>query len=259
MESGIVFAGVLVVLGLLMESWPELQLAWSEGRFPKLPVTGGIIVTLGVLIEVVLGIFITQRANRIQSRANERISIAEKATAEALERAANAEKAAAEANLERERLARRFAYRTLTADVYRNLLKALSPLAGTRLDVFAFDSHKGDVWSFANELTNVSKRAGLDCTLWFPPPETPRILAFRTDVVFASAKECTPEENELSSSLSMAFAEALARAGITIRLALHDFSLESDLPGFSPFDPSRFAPFRIQIVEREFLDSSFGS
>lgn len=127
MESGIIFAGVLVVLGLLMESWPELRLAWSEGRFPKLPVTGGIIVTVGVLTEVLLGIFITQRANRVQSRANERISIAEKATAEAQERTANLQIEIADA---RERQAE--AEQTI-ADLRRNQAPRWS-----RLDVGKF-------------------------------------------------------------------------------------------------------------------------
>jgi hypothetical protein len=83
MECGIIFAGVLVVVGLLMESWPELKLAVSERRFPNVTVTGGIIVAVGVLLEVVLGIFITQRANRVQAEANERVAKAEQATAEA--------------------------------------------------------------------------------------------------------------------------------------------------------------------------------
>jgi hypothetical protein len=56
LECGIVFAGALVVMGLFMESWPEIKLATSERRLPNLIVTGGVIVTLGVLIEVVLGI-----------------------------------------------------------------------------------------------------------------------------------------------------------------------------------------------------------
>src|SRR5579863_7669717 len=79
MECEIIFTGALVVVGLLMESWPELKLAVSEHRFPNITVTGGIIVTVGVLLEVVLGIFITQRANRAQAEANERVARAEQA------------------------------------------------------------------------------------------------------------------------------------------------------------------------------------
>ena len=97
MEIGIVFAGFLVVVGLLMESWPEINAAIIEGRLPNLTVTGGVIVTVGVLIEVVLGIFITQRANRTQAEANDRVALAQRAAAEANERAATLEKGIADA------------------------------------------------------------------------------------------------------------------------------------------------------------------
>jgi hypothetical protein len=120
MECGIIFAGVLVVVGLLLESWPELKLAVCERRFPNVTVTGGIIVTVGVLLEVVLGIFITQRANRAQSEANERVARAEQATAEA--------------NLARVKLEttllRRTLHRYLDTEEEKELAKALSEFAG---------------------------------------------------------------------------------------------------------------------------------
>jgi hypothetical protein len=92
LEWGMVLAGASVVGGLLIESWQELKLAISEGRFPNLTVAGGVVVTLGVLMEVVLGIFVTQRANRAQAEATERAAKLELDVATQRERAANAER-----------------------------------------------------------------------------------------------------------------------------------------------------------------------
>jgi hypothetical protein len=163
MESGIVFAGVLVVLGLLMESWPEIQLAIKEGRFPKLTVTGGVIVTVGVLIEVVLGIFITQRANRAQSEANERV-------ANALERAATAERIAAEANLARvkieERIAELSSPRRLTEEQFEAFKTSLIPFPDTRVDLFVFDNHLIETSFFTEQLTRLFLAAGWKPKVW---------------------------------------------------------------------------------------------
>lgn len=242
-------------------------------------------LAIAIVLEVILqrkiasdvawvALVVVDISSRIYGHRNDRLGEAEKtkleeslaASEERLnqtnERVVKAEKTATEANLARERLARRFTYRTLNANAYVDLLEALSPLTGTRLDVFAFDSHKGDVLSFAIELTNVSKRAGLDCKLWIPSTDAPRIWSLRTDVVIASAKECTPEQNELSSAISMAFARALVVSGIKPQTVMHGFSMTdpsapAPAPGTGSWNPSDVAPFRIQIVEREFLNSPF--
>jgi hypothetical protein len=178
MESGIVFAGLLVVFGLLMESWPEIKLAISEGRFPKLTVTGGIIVTVGVLIEVVLGIFITQRANRAQSQANERV-------ANALERAGIAEQQAAEANLARVKIEQRLAPRKISAEILRKLVELLKPHAGKRVDVCVFDSHVLEVYQLARNLQGAFSSAGWNAKLWL----TSGLDQIGAGVVFATAIE----------------------------------------------------------------------
>ena len=128
MECGMVFAGALVVIGLLMESWPEITLAISEHRFPNLTVTGGVIVTVGVLIEVVLGIFITQRANRAQSEANERVARAEQATSEA-----NLARAKLEAKIIRVSVSR-----NLNDEEEKALVEALRTHSGQKFTIRAF-------------------------------------------------------------------------------------------------------------------------
>jgi len=233
------------------------------------------------LTEVVLGIFITQRANRIQSEANERISIAEKATAEAQERTANlqieianaqehvaelqertakAEKDAAEANLARVRLERKFKPRDLDLGASRDLEKALIPYAGTRIDIFAFDSHLQEVSAFAYVLISVCRRAGCDCKLWMPSTTMPRMMG--ASVVLATALESTPEENELFSPIAMALAQSLARSDIKVNAAIHGFSKKysnepQPAPGFRPWNEDDVASFRIQIVEKALLDGPF--
>jgi len=158
LECGIVFAGALVVIGLFMESWPELKSAIIEHRFPKLTVTGGVIVTIGVLIEVILGIFITQRASRAQS--------------EAIERVAKAEQAMAEANLARAKLETAFVRRTtrrqFNQEEEAELVRALSEYAGQPFQVqestpFAGDSvpkeRKSEQAFFALQLQRILRRA----------------------------------------------------------------------------------------------------
>ena len=240
LERSLIGAGALVVIGLLGES--RTVFAWF--------------VTVGVATEVLLGIFITKTAEEIRKLADEEVAAAN-------DRAANAQKAASEADLKRAQLAQKFKWRTLTPDAYIDLQTALSPLAGTRLDIFAFDSERGDTLPFAYELANVSRRAGLDCKLWVPSTAIPRMRGIRADVLIASAKECTPEENERSSAISMAFAQALVRSGIKANTAMHGFLAKDPIspdpaPTFNPWNPNDVAPFRIQIVERELLDGPFG-
>jgi hypothetical protein len=124
MEIGMVFAGMLVVVGLFLESWPEIKLAINERRFPNLTVTGGFIVTVGVLAEVVLGIFITQRANRAQSEANERVAKAEQAAAEA-------NQLAGQERLERIKLERELSPRWF--ENQHEAIERLRPFSGTEV------------------------------------------------------------------------------------------------------------------------------
>jgi hypothetical protein len=262
MERWGLVAGLVVVGGLLVESGPELAHSVTHREWPSRGVIGNLVVALGVAGEVLFSWRAVRAARQAELQAEQHIAELNSAVAEANERAANAEKATAEANLARARLARRFKWRTLTPEAYIDLQAAPSPLAGTRLDIFAFDNHREDVMPFGYEVTNVSRRAGLDCKLWTPSTAIPRIRGVRTDVLVASAKECTPEDNEFSSVISMAFAQAFVRSGIKVNTLMHGFSVIDPIapdaaPGTNSWNPSDVAPFRIQIVEKELLDSPF--
>src|SRR5579864_2180371 len=100
LERGIVVAGGVVVVGLLLEYSPEISNAVKARRIFPEEVIGGILVTVGVFFEVLLGIFVTKYARRSQELADSLIS-------ETNERAARAEQAAAEANLARVKMEQR--------------------------------------------------------------------------------------------------------------------------------------------------------
>ena len=92
LELGLTLAGLTVVSGLLVESGPELWDALVSQSWPARGVTGGVVVTIGVLAEVIIGVLIAQEARRKEREANLEIAASN-------DRASKAEQAAAEANL----------------------------------------------------------------------------------------------------------------------------------------------------------------
>src|ERR1022692_4686858 len=57
LELGLTLAGLTVVSGLLVESGPELWDALVSQSWPARGVTGGVVVTIGVLAEVIIGAY----------------------------------------------------------------------------------------------------------------------------------------------------------------------------------------------------------
>ena len=121
-------AGLIVVLGLLIESGPELRQAVETQIWPAREVLGGAVITVGVFAEVALGIFIARSAKRAELKAS--IAIAE-----ADERAAKAEQAAAEANLARVKIEEHLAWRTITDEQRASLVQQLSGFAGQQISI----------------------------------------------------------------------------------------------------------------------------
>jgi hypothetical protein len=83
---------LVVVFGLVVEYFPELTAACIARHRPEAGAMGGILVTLGVFAEVVIGVFIARASRRIKQRADFLV-------ADARIKAADALKAAADANL----------------------------------------------------------------------------------------------------------------------------------------------------------------
>jgi len=233
-----------------MESWPEIKCAIIERRFPNLIVTGGIIVTVGVLTEVVLGIFITQRADRIQSEADEQV-------ANALERAATAEKIAAEANLARVKIEQRLSARVIPNPEYAELKQLLLSHAGKLLDIVMFDHHVIETGLFANQIFRIFFSAGWKCRIWESRAATTRIAGPSMVIAIADGNE-----NEY---IDLANAIARIMYGLELDCEVRlgsfgfaggkefkqgDFVLTLEQP--RQFMGTRFlSPFRIQIGEKQ--------
>jgi hypothetical protein len=77
-------AGLVVVIGLLMESGPEMMHSIEKHTWPTRQLIGNGLVTVGVFLEVALAIFVERSARREELQA-------ERTIAETLERATSAE------------------------------------------------------------------------------------------------------------------------------------------------------------------------
>ena len=127
LEVATFFAGLLVVIGLLMESGPEAWTSAINRMWPRREITGNVLVTIGVFAEVSIGIFIARSSKRAQLRA-------EKEIAELTERSTKAEQAAAEANLASRKLEAMMVDRKLSNPV--GFIEAMRAFSGTEV-IFA--------------------------------------------------------------------------------------------------------------------------
>ena len=157
----------LVGIGLLVEYWNEIVDCFVNRHPPSLPLIGGLLVTLGVLGEVLFGHLVLITSDKIQARADSDVAQANKIAAESLERAGKAEQSAAEANLARvemeSRLVRLTINRHLTDEEIEALRERLKPFAGQPFVVtFAptDDAATMEPLFFSSQLREVLERAG---------------------------------------------------------------------------------------------------
>ena len=145
-------AGLIVVLGLLLESGPEIAKSILDLTWPKREICGGVLVTIGVGFEV----FFSWQALNLARKAEFE---AELLISQANERAAQAEKLAAEANLERIKLEIRLADRRVSDDQVLALGSALSSFTGKVMGLHVIDEN--EAIRFCNELKSGFDRAGI--------------------------------------------------------------------------------------------------
>jgi hypothetical protein len=187
------FAGLLVVIGLIVESGPELWQAVITRVWPARTVVGGTVITVGVFAEVAVGIFIARRAKAAELEASVAI-------ADAAERAANAEQAAAEANLARVRLERWISRRDISDDERNAIAAKLSNFAGQRIVIAAFPvAHEPIV--FASLISATLSQAGWKVDLLPPqsstsPPDGVMCTGF--------SLMSTPDEKSLKAGFALA-------------------------------------------------------
>src|SRR5262245_3438461 len=131
LEFCLIIAGVMVVGGLVLEYWRDIATAFKTRPRPSAATIGGVLVTAGVFLEVVLGIFIAKTAKALERIANMGI-------AEANLRAAEANRKAEEEKLARVKLEQQTAIRDLTEEETMALTKNLSTFSGQHavVDVF---------------------------------------------------------------------------------------------------------------------------
>src|SRR5689334_2891700 len=112
------FAGLIVVLGIWLESRTEIR--WAFRHHVWIPAAvGATLVGIGVFVEVTIAALAAREARRADLDAKERV--------------AKAEQAAAEANLERVRLEQQLqdqlGWRTITGEQHKALVDKLSRFA----------------------------------------------------------------------------------------------------------------------------------
>lgn len=127
LEITTTIAGLAVVIGLVMESSSDIYRSWAIHTLPSKELWGGLLVALGVFVEVMIGIFIARSSKREQIESNERMAQAEKATAEA--------------NLARAKIEQRMKMRVIEQGVREDLIKLLTQWGSGRVDIVIFDHH----------------------------------------------------------------------------------------------------------------------
>lgn len=156
LEAGIALAGLLVVLGLVVESGPELWQATINRTWPARSILGSTLVVVGVFVEVALGVFAAREAKRLEREGNERMAVAEQATAEANERAAGANQKAEEARLALEEFK---APRALNSEQCALVATRLRAFAGVKFGL-AISLHDPEMISLANAIGAALKETG---------------------------------------------------------------------------------------------------
>jgi hypothetical protein len=123
LEVATFFAGLLVVIGLIMESGPDAWTAAIKHVWPHREVTGNVLVTIGVFGEVAIGLFIARSAKRAELLAHAQIA---ELNAEIAQLNAETERLRKENN----EMALLWSYRSI-GDI-EEFASAMRPFAGTR-------------------------------------------------------------------------------------------------------------------------------
>lgn len=234
LEVATFFAGLLVVIGLLMESGPEAWTAIIKRLWPHREVTGNVLVTIGVFAEVAIGLFIARSAKRAQLQAEAQIAEVTERASRAEERAALAEQAAAEANLARIRLAQRIVRRNIPSGQIDAIAERLTQFAGQRIVICCFPFNLESA-TFANRVRSLLLQAR-----WVAEERRPEGWTSPPDRTYCNgfSLSTTPDDK------SMAAAEALITE-------LGNFA-GGACGAFGGLDP----PARVEMVVQEKLPPS---
>jgi hypothetical protein len=233
----------MVVGGLLIEEWRELSAAYHEHRRPSRETTGNIVVTFGVLLEVVIAGVIARLSRKSEK-------IADREIAELNDRAAQAE-------LARAKIEQRMSARALTAEDFATLINLLRPHAGKLVDIVVFDHHVVETKLFAGQISFAFISAGWKCHTYESRTAPFRIVG--PSIIVAVAKDHEGEYMALADTLASAMKEL--NFDCLVRLSSFGFALgkefkpgEYELTSVHPVMASGariLSPFRIQIGAKQ--------
>jgi HAMP domain-containing protein len=248
MERLSTVAGGTVVIGVLIEVWPDILGSFLAHRVPHLETIGAIIVAFGVAIEVLMASRIARKSESIQELADREI-------AEVYDRAKHAEKEAAEANLARAKIEQRMQPRTISAEGSEEIKELLGKHSKKHLDVVVFDQYIPETAFFAAQVFALFRSAEWHVSQYEPIGGQHRIPG--PPLIIAAAIGAPSEFRELALSIH----ELLSALDIECGLRLESFG---GLPGeFTPgtfrlmrneplrvFGATNLGPLRIQIGEK---------
>jgi hypothetical protein len=249
--------GWLVGVGLLIEYWDELLDCIIQRHWPSRPLWGGMLVTGGVFLEVLLSRLALNTSDQLQKRADSDVAQANERAALAIDRAAKAEQATAEANLARAKLEQKFKPRKLSRETLERITEFLRPYAGLRIDVFAYDNNWMEVRIFAENLHFAFNTAGCFSRTWLSD------VGLRMpgeELVFGVALECSKAESRTLQEVAWRLGVMLEAESMKFSICVAGFSKDEPNPpnstlGYPPWNPADVASLRVQIVQRSTLDS----
>jgi hypothetical protein len=242
LEIALIFAGALVVGGLLIEEWRELSAACHEQRWPSRETTGNILVTFGVLLEVVIAAVIARLSRKSEK-------IADREIAELNERASQLD--LARAKIEEEL----FKQHVITPEMHAEIQGLLEAFSGAkkRVDVFVYDQHLPEASMLADSINGAFRAAGWDSKIWIGAE--PRMMG--SEVIFSVLWNCPPSESQALQILGGNIAALLFIAGIGVSYGVGGPTRKPLASWGDSWNAEDVAMLRIQVGQRQIRSDLF--
>ncbi len=250
-----------VAVGLLIEFYAVLGLSWTQSQNALIARIGLLLVTAGVIGELVIG-HKTHGAERKLRALNVEIEH----VADLNLKAADERIALLNLSVERERLARikieeeLFKQHVLTDQARDEIIEAVGTYIGRkRVDVFLYDHHIHEVFQLADSVNAAFLSAGWKSKLWIGAE--PRMMGSEVNFSVSRDSPIGTPGNVALQQLAGRLSGILFSLGIGSCMSQGGFS-SSNLPikplgGWGIWDPHDVAEFRVQIGHRQLNSNLF--